>query len=235
MTPDWMTRMLVLQDRDMAAQRAERELSQLPGERESAKARIAQLERRIEEGAEALRALEVKSKALESEMRGVEERLSRYKTQQLQVKKNEEYQALEHEIQATQAAIASIEERELETLYAIDEQRERQRAEREEIEGQLEAERRKLERLDEKELELERRVEEAKTALAAARESLERPHLQAYDRAGRGLAFPIIVPLRGQKCQGCHMRVSTSIDIEARKGAEIIACDNCGRLLYSDS
>jgi len=70
-----------------------------------------------------LQQLELKKKAMESEIAAATEQMGRYRSQQLQVRKNDEYQALGGEITRTQSAIGTLEGQELEVMYAIDEAR----------------------------------------------------------------------------------------------------------------
>lgn len=232
MPADCTTSLLILQDRDMNLQRIERDLAALPLERESTRQKIATLEERIEAGRQRIKEVEAHGKTLETEMASLEAQIVKYKNQQLQVKKNEEYQALTHEIETTQGKISEIEEREIELLYELDEARKTQATEEAASKEKIDAETRYLGRLDEKEANLKGEIDQAKTALADAESEMDKPSLSIFRRVARGLKFPIVVPQRDAKCQGCHMRVSASVEVEVKKGSEITTCDNCGRILY---
>src|SRR5476651_764503 len=67
-----------------------------------------------------LRELESKKKLLETEIGSAEQTLAKYRTQQLSLKKNEEYQAMGHEIETVQGQISEMEGRELEIMFSID-------------------------------------------------------------------------------------------------------------------
>ena len=71
----------------------------------------------------------------------------------------------------------------------------------------------------------------------AARSPLQEAALQAYDRAaGRGL--PAVVAIRGGKCGGCHLKVSSEVESAARGRAadtEFALCDQCGKMVYWES
>jgi hypothetical protein len=56
--------------------------------------------------------------------------------------------------------------------------------------------------------------------------------LPRYDRLAKSLGLPVVVPLHEHKCGGCHLKVSSGIEAEARKRTEIVACDNCSRIIY---
>ncbi len=58
-------------------------------------------------------------------IKSAEDKAGKYRTQQLEVRKNDEYKALTHEIETTEAAIGGFEEEELKVMYAIDEAKKR--------------------------------------------------------------------------------------------------------------
>jgi len=229
------TSLLILQDREMNLDRIERSLDALPRERESIQNKIAGFQADIEAGKQRIKEMEVRGKAIETEMGEVENQALKYKSQQLLVKKNEEYTALTHEIELAEAKVSSLEESELELLYELDEARETQAKDEAEIREQIEMESRALKRLDDKEANLRSEIDAAREAVGEAETQVAKPALAKYRRVARGLKYPIIVPLRDAKCQGCHMRVSAAVEVEARKGNEITTCDNCGRIVYWDA
>ena len=229
------TSLLILQDREMNLERIERSLESLPRERESIQKKIAAFESEIEAGKQRIKEMEVRGKAIETEMGEVENQALKYKSQQLDVKKNEEYTALTLEIELAEAKVSSLEETELELLYELDDARETQAEDEAEIKEKIEMESRALKRLDEKEINLKSEIDAACEAVGEAESQVEKLPLSIYRRVARGLKYPIIVPLRDAKCQGCHMRVSATVEVEARKANEITTCDNCGRIVYWDA
>ena len=117
--------LLILQDRDMRRLSIEAQQKAVPREIAAVEQRIAAEKAAIDAAKGELRELESKKKLLETEIGSAEELRAKYRTQQLAVKKNDEYQALGNEIDHAQAQIDELEGRELETLYAIDEARKR--------------------------------------------------------------------------------------------------------------
>jgi predicted nucleic acid-binding Zn-ribbon protein len=41
--------------------------------------------------------------------------------------------------------------------------------------------------------------------------------------------------VRDAKCGGCHMKVSSLVEADARKGEKITACETCRRMVYWES
>lgn len=235
MVADALTRMMILQDREMKLQQVEDALRSVPLDRSAAEAKIEELEAKIELARQRIKELETRGKSIESEMAAIEAQILKYKRQQIQVKKNEEYQALTHEIELAEGKVSELESRELETLYELDEARKAFAEEEEAFSAQIEREREALARLGEKEARVKGEFDGAKAAQAEAEAELDRPTLSKYRQVARGLKLPVVVELSAHKCCGCHMRVSNSIDSEVRAGREITTCDNCGRILYFSS
>src|SRR5688500_15183213 len=106
--------LLILQDRDLKRLGLEAQLKSVPTDVARVEQKIASEKAAIETAKAELRDLELKKKAVETDIRTAEERLGRYKTQQVTVRKNDEYQALGHEINTTQGQIGELEGQELE-------------------------------------------------------------------------------------------------------------------------
>lgn len=232
MVSDALTKMLILQDRDMKLQQVEDALRTIPLERAAAEAKVASLKAEVEAARQRIKELETKGKTIETEMASVEAQIVKYKNQQLQVKKNEEYQALTHEIEGAGKKISDLESDELEVLYELDEERTRFAEFETKSKDDTALEEKTIARLDEREEEVKGELDAARSAKAAAEAELDNPSRSKYAQVTRGLKFPVIVELVGQSCKGCHMRVSNAILSEVKAGQEITTCDNCGRVLY---
>jgi predicted nucleic acid-binding Zn-ribbon protein len=229
--------LLILQDRDMARLSIEAQQKAVPREVSAVQQRIAAERAAIDAAKGELRELESKRKLLETEVGSAEELRARYRTQQLAVKKNDEYQALGHEIEHAQAQIDDLEGRELETLYAIDEARKRFAAAEATLKQNITGHEARIRSLQEKDVSLAEEHKAAVAAVAQARVPLPRAALEAYDIAA-GRRMPAVVPIRGGKCGGCHLKVSSEVESAARgktNDSEFAHCDQCGQLVYWES
>lgn len=85
-------------------------------------------------------------------------------------------------------------------------------------------------RLQQLELE-EIQIADATKVIADLRNQIPMQILGHYDRLmARGKKG--IVPVRGQACSGCHMRLPIGTISELMKAEDIQLCDSCGRYLY---
>jgi predicted nucleic acid-binding Zn-ribbon protein len=232
--------LLILQDRDAKRLGIEAQLKAVPGDVARVEAKIVAEKGAIESAKTEMKELEAKKKLIETEIGSNEGTLGRYKTQQSLVRKNDEYQALGHQIETTQKAIGELEGEELEVMYAIDEARKKFAAAEAVLKANISGHEARIETLREREVSLTAELKEAQAALATAREPVSESHRRIYDRiAARNM--PAVVPTHGGKCGGCHLKISSEVESAARgKGGvdaagQLATCDQCGRIIYWES
>ena len=214
--------LLILQDRDLKRHALETQMKAVPEEIAQVERKIASEKSAIEAARTELRDLEVRKKSLETEIGSTETKLANYRTQQLSIRKNDEYQAMGHQIELTQAAVADLEGKELEVMYAIDGAKARFAAAEAELKANIAGHESRIATLRERDANLRAELTTAQAEVAAARN------------------FPVVVPIHGAKCGGCHLKVSSEVESAARgKTADPVAqlptCDQCGRIVYWES
>ncbi len=230
-----LDKLLVLQERDSKRLAFEQQLQAVPREIEAIEGRIAAEKSAIDTAKTEWRELESKKKQLEVEISSAEEKIAKYRTQQSQVRKNDEYQALTHEIDTTQAAISGLEEQEIAVMLTIDEAKKRFATAEGELKRNITGHEARIRTLREHEAQLMAEVTAARTASGAARPAVPPAYLKIYDRVAVKPGHPVCVTVNGGRCGGCHLKVPTHIEVMARNGSEIATCDQCGRILYWQS
>jgi predicted nucleic acid-binding Zn-ribbon protein len=162
------------------------------------------------------------------------ERGKKYRDQSYEVKTNDAFRALQHEIKTADDEMAHAEDRLLERMVA-GEEFERQVKSGEialkEAEGVAAAEKRALEE--------ERAAEQARLEAAEAeRKSVvtEIPEdlLEEYQRIGKRHHGVALAEVRDEMCMKCGVRVRPHIYQVLRRpdNEEIHVCESCGRILY---
>lgn len=229
---DVIEKLLILQDRDRAIRRVQEELARIGPERESHRARATEAQARLETARQRLRQLESDRKRLELDVESLKQQIERYSNQQLQTRKNEEYRALAHEIETCKAEIVRIEDRELELMEQAEQvQKEIAALTRESEEARRTAEE-LVAQLNQREENLRRELatlEADREALAAAVE----PSLRhRYERLLRSKGERVVVGVAHGVCGGCHMRLPAQVLVACQAQQEVVACTNCGRILY---
>jgi len=228
-------KLLILQDRDQVVRRLLGLLESVPKQIEVHQNEITAEKDALQDSRSKLQALEVQRNDLDMQVGSAEEQINKYKNQQLQVKKNEEFQALTHEIDGLKAKISEWEEEEIALMLEIDTEGE-VFAKREgvfddnvaKIQAQIDA-------LEARSKELELELQGAKADFESAKAEVDSSLYTTYDRLASRMKLPVVVPIEQQTCRGCHMKVSTDNSVQAAKGESLTTCDNCGRVIYSAS
>ena len=229
--------LLILQERDNKRLGLEAQLRAVPGEVERIEKTIVSEQTAVEEARAELRDLESSKKLLEIEIGTVESKLAKYRTEQLSVRKNEEYQALGHEIGLMQGQVSELEGRELEIMYGIDDAKKRAEAADALARQNIAGHQSHIRSLGEREASIAAELKSAREEVEAARSAVSGPALRLYDRLAVR-TMPAVVPIRSGKCGGCHLKVSSDADSASRSqkaNVELAVCDQCGRIIYWES
>ena len=206
-------------------------LERFPAQRDSIEQRLAGERARLEQAKARFAELQKTRRAIEQEIASVSETERKYKGQQAAVKKNEEFRALQHEIEGAQNQRSELETGVLLQLEAED----REQAERPALERAVTAaEKETAERLAQIEAE-----ERADRERVAALEGERRTHLAGlnpavrsrYERIRTSLEGRALVPIVKSACGGCFRGQPPQVVQEARKRDRVLICDGCGRML----
>ncbi len=227
-----LEKLLVLQERDSQRLAFEQQLNGVPREISAVESKIAAERTAIEAAKAEWHGLESKKKLLEIDIKSAEEKIGKYKTQQSQVRKNDEYQALTHEIETTEQSIGGLEEQEIGVMLLSDEAKQRFASAEAELKQNISGHEGRIRTLQERAKQLLVDVQSAQVAVDAARPLVPEPSLRIYDRVARKPGHPVCVTVNGDRCGGCHLKVPTHIVVQARAGLEITTCDQCGRIVY---
>jgi uncharacterized protein len=177
--------------------------------------------------------LALEQRACEGEIEQRESQIKKYDQQLFVVKKNEEYQALLHEMDMIKKQIALKEERIIAIMMELDEAKARLEEDRKRINQELHDIERQCAEIDAELQEAVREREKFEHEAAPLREQVKPDLLARYQRIrsskGSGAA---VVTLNNDTCSGCHMRVTPQIVNEILAGNRLHACSYCGRILY---
>jgi hypothetical protein len=232
MLPD-IERLLELQVADQEIRRLQEEIAELPKRIAVIEQKLAGTKAQLEKARGAAKADEANRKKFESAIQDLQGKISKYRDQSLDVKTNDQYKALLHEIQFSEQEIRINEDRILEVMVNVEGREKEVKA----AEAELKAETAEIEK--EKEdtrrvtAEDQKKLAEWNAKRDALRQGIEDDLLRRYERVmkfrGSGLA-----EVRDQKCMGCQVMLRPQTYNEVRNGEQIVYCDSCQRVLYSD-
>lgn len=223
--------LLILQDRDKKMRVIERELAQAPAERAAFEKRMTDISAQLDQAKTRVKEIEVERKRLELDVEERRGKINRFKTQQLETRRNEEYQALTNEIGRFEKDIEQIEDRELELMEESEALKPKVQA----AEAEAAATRKQVEQqrsdLEAKLKTLQEQLDTLKSDRQSLTAGLDEELLYRYDRLfqNKGEA---VVGVENQICMGCHMKITTQTVVRVKGGLEVVGCDQCGRILY---
>jgi predicted nucleic acid-binding Zn-ribbon protein len=227
-----LEQLLVLQDRQQKIRQIQAEIKTVPLEREHLESQLAASAAGVDALKQKARQLEVERKRLELDVGTRSESIARLKTQQYQTRKNDEFQAIGHEIERYENEIRKLEDQELELMIEADKLKteietadKNARATKDTISRQLSDLDSKSETLDNQQRELQKE----RGALAA---EIDADLLDQFERLFNSKGDAAVVAVEHGVCTGCHMKVTTATASRVKAGKEIVSCENCGRILY---
>lgn len=225
--------LLILQDRDRRLLALAKDLEKLPQDEARVKTKLAGDEAAVKTAHDALVECELRLKRLELDAGTRKTTIQRLKIQQFETRKNEEYQAIGHEITRYTKEADDLETRELELMEEMDALRETRKA----AETAL-AHTRNLVQEDLAAIAQRReRMEAERAEVTAERDQLASQVPEAilplYQRLMKTKAGLAVAPMQDGKCGGCHMKLIASTVVAVQNAKEFTRCEDCGRILYA--
>jgi uncharacterized protein len=227
-----LEQLLVLQDRQQKIRQIQTEIKTLPLERAHLESQLAASAAGVNALKQKARQLEVERKKLELDVGTRTETIARLKTQQYQTRKNDEFQAIGHEIERYENEIRKLEDQELELMIEADKLKgEVERADKAARETK-DSISRQLADLEIKSKALENQQQELEKERKALSAEIDADLLDQFERLFNSKGDAAVVAVEHGVCTGCHMKVTTATASRVKAGKEIVSCENCGRILY---
>jgi len=230
---DDLKRLIRLQTIDLDIQQLKTKIDLFPGISKALDDKLREANALVTSAHEKVKTDQAMRKKLEGEVSGLESKISKYREQMLSVKTNEEYKALQKEIEHTQDAIRKVEDAVLALMLAAEtSQQDIRSAETrlKEDQQRVNQERRVLEGDHQKDVSaMQSCVTERKELEAQISEDL----LPRYERVRKFRGGIGISAAKDYVCEVCKVRIRPQVFQEIRKNDQIIACDACQRILYN--
>jgi len=233
MLPD-IEKLLELQVADQEIRSLKEEIAELPKRILVIEQKLAGTKAQLEKARASAKADEANRKKFEAAILDLQGKISKYRDQSLDVKTNEQYKALLHEIQFAEQEIRINEDRILEVMVNVDAREKTVKTAEAELKtetAEIEKEKEEARRVT---AEDEKKLAEWNAKRDGLRQGIEADLLRRYERVtkfrGTGVA-----EVRDQKCMGCQVMLRPQMYNEVRNGEQLVFCDSCQRVLYFDS
>ena len=222
----------MLQDRQQKIRQIQNETKTLPLQKKQLEEQLAANAANLEAIKHKARQVEVDRKKMELDVGTRTTSIARLKTQQYETRKNDEFQALGHEIERYEKEIQQIEDQELELMEQTDKLKAEIAVEEKKTSAAKESINRQLADLETKGATLQKRLVELSAERGEIAAKIDEDVLNRFERLFASKGDAAIVALEHEVCTGCHMKVTTQTVVQVKAGKEIVSCEQCGRILY---
>jgi len=229
-----LQKLLELQSVDVRLNEVRAQLAKFPKKIADADARAASAKAELEQSKAAQLASFKDRKKYELDVEAWKDRVRKYRDQTSQVKTNEAYKALQHEVQMAEDEIAKAEDRLLEQMVAgeeYDRRIKKAEAALKDVEAEVRVQRATIE---ENKAAAEKSLAEFTAERAAVVAEIPENLLDHYERIARKHNGVALAEVRDEKCGACGMRVRPHVFQEMRRlgSDEMFHCETCTRILY---
>lgn len=227
-----LTVLIELQALDTALDAARKRLADFPAAEQLSSQQLAAATAALDAAKAALNDSTAARKLVEKDVAGVDARLARFEEHKAAVKTNEQFHALQHEVEMGKQEKAAFEERvlilmmEADTLAAAVKDAEKGLAAAKKATDDLKAAHA-----------TERTALEAEIAALLAERAtktpaVDKPTLAKYELLLKGRKGVAIAPMVNGGCTGCHMGLRPAVQAQVKRNDALNTCENCQRILY---
>jgi predicted nucleic acid-binding Zn-ribbon protein len=230
MLPD-IENLLKLQDTDKEIRRLQDEVAELPKLVAVIEQKLAGTKTQLEKAQAAVKADEAARRKYETNISDLRGKISKYRDQSLDVKTNDQYKALLHEIQFAEKEIAANEDKILELMVNADARDKEVKAAQADLKTETAEIEKEKEQARQRTAVDEKLLTEARAKRDQLRTGIREDLLRHYERVSKFRGSGIS-EVRDHKCMACQVMLRPQTYNEVRSGTQTIVCDSCQRILY---
>jgi predicted nucleic acid-binding Zn-ribbon protein len=230
MLPD-IENLLKLQDTDKEIRRLHDEVAELPKRVAVIEQKLAGTKAQLDKAQAAVKADEASRRKYETNISDLRGKISKYRDQSLDVKTNDQYKALLHEIQFAEKEIAANEDKILELMVNADARDKEVRAAQAELKEEMAEIEKEKEQARQRTAVDEKLLTEARAKRDQLRTGIREDLLRHYERVSKFRGSGIS-EVRDHKCIACQVMLRPQTYNDVRSGKETVVCDSCQRILY---
>jgi uncharacterized protein len=226
--------LLELQALDVRLNQVRARLAAFPQKYAAADARVAAARNELEQSKAAQLGTIRDRKKYELDVEQWKERVRKYRDQTAQVKTNEAYKALQHEVELAEAEISKAEDRLLEQMVAAEEYDRRVKVSDRRLKEIEESVRGERAALDAEKSTAEKDQEALNAHRAAIVAGIPENLLDHYARIAKKHGGVALSELSDDKCSACGMRVRPHVlqEMQRTDNDKMFHCETCTRILY---
>ncbi len=228
----FMEPLLALQDVDTQLDELQKELQDIPLRKQHDSARLQEAQNRLNGAKAEMLAVQTRIADFELQVKALRDQITKLRQQQLVLKTNREFRAMETEISNHLHEIEALEEQQLMAMDLVPAVQERIDTAQEHFTSEKASIDTYGAELDQRLEEVKRRLAETETLHSEVVNRVPFAHLRRYQRL-RSARRPTVVQLRDGVCTGCHLQQTPATRHLVLRDNEIVCCESCGRILYA--
>jgi predicted nucleic acid-binding Zn-ribbon protein len=230
MLPD-IENLLKLQVTDKEIRRLQDEIAEFPKRVAVIEQRLAGTKAQLEKAQASVKADEATRRKYDATILELRGKISKYRDQSLDVKTNEQYKALLHEIQFAEKEIAATEDKILELMLNADTRDKEVKIAQTELKAETAEIEKEKEQARLRTAEDEKLLAEERAKRDQVRTGVNEDLLRHYERVSKFRGSGIS-EVREHQCMACRVMLLPQTYNEVRSGTQTVVCDSCQRILY---
>lgn len=228
--------LLVLQQKDNRILQLERELKDIPVRKKIEMGRLEEHRKEVQEAESLMKGKQASMGELELEVESHKGQISKLRQQQMELKTNQEFKAMEREIANVEKNIESLEDQQLTMMGEMESVVGSLATHKQDLSKEEESVKADCLAWDERAVILQKDLEALETERKEAVKGVTNPDSLTHYQRVHSRREDALVSVVDGICGGCHMKLPPYVVHEIKKQAhieeEVVSCDYCGRLLY---
>ena len=227
-----LSSLIALQALDTAAEGARKRISEGPAAERALDAATTAAQAAVEDARTKVNENGAARRALERDVAAIDTRMAKFEEHKAAVKTNQEFQALNHEIEVALAGKSALEDQ----IITLMDEADTLNAALKAAEAAL-ADQKKSADASRAALQADRAKQEAEIARltlerGAATASIPAALLAKYDQIAKVRKGLAVTAMIAGHCTACNVRLRPHVEQQVRHNDSIITCDSCQRILY---
>ena len=223
--------LLRLQEADKHIRRLQDEIAELPKRVAAIEHKLADTKAKLEKAQAAVKADEATRRKYDTTISDLRGKISKYRDQSLDVKTNDQYKALLHEIQFAEKDIAATEDKILELMLNADARDKEVKAAQADLKAETAEIEKEKAQARERTAEDEKQLAEWRAKRDQMRAGVNEDLLRHYERVSKFRGSGIS-EVKDHKCMACQVMLRPQTYNDVRTGQQTVVCDSCQRILY---
>lgn len=224
--------LLVLQEIDARLRVLQQETRDIPLRKEEEKKRLIGAQTALAEAQAAQKSAQVRVDEAELDIKIRREKITTLRGQQINLRTNKEFAAMNLEIATIEGQIETSESRQLAALDHLAAMRVRVGESNKKLQEDKAVVDGYLRELDQRLAVVKAEIAQAEGERAEATQAVPPAFGSVYARLLER-RWPPVVALEGNACGGCHLTQPPSVSHVVRRNNSLVACQMCGRILYA--